>query len=48
MGHVSAAAALLYQHATRDWDAAIAAALGRLIARPEPSDRPTGLPAEQG
>jgi integrase len=31
MGHVSAAAALRYQHATRDRDAAIAAALGALI-----------------
>jgi integrase len=34
MGHASAAAALRYQHATRDRDAAIAAALGELIARP--------------
>jgi integrase len=31
MGHVSAAAALRYQHATRDRDAAIATALGALI-----------------
>lgn len=34
MGHVSSAAALRYQHATRDRDAAIAAALGALIAPP--------------
>jgi len=34
LGHVSSAAALRYQHATRDRDAAIAAALGELIARP--------------
>ncbi len=34
MGHVSPAAAMRYQHATRDRDAAIAAALGNLIARP--------------
>lgn len=49
MGHVSAAAALRYQHATRDRDAAIAAALGRLIARPEPLGPPTEpTGAEQG
>lgn len=36
MGHVSSAAALRYQHATRDRDAAIAAALGALIAPPPP------------
>lgn len=36
MGHVSPAAALRYQHATRDRDAAIAAALGDLIA-PKPA-----------
>lgn len=34
MGHASPAAALRYQHATRDRDAAIAAALGELIVRP--------------
>ena len=34
MGHASAAAALRYQHATRDRDTAIAAALGELIVRP--------------
>ncbi len=34
MGHVSSEAALRYQHATRDRDVAIAAALGELIARP--------------
>lgn len=31
MGHASSAAALRYQHATRDRDAAIAATLGELI-----------------
>lgn len=36
MGHVSPAAALRYQHATRDRDVAIAAALGDLIA-PNPA-----------
>ena len=36
MGHVSPAAALRYQHATRDRDVAIAAALGDLIA-PKPA-----------
>jgi len=36
MGHVSPAAALRYQHATRDRDAAIAAALGDLIT-PKPA-----------
>lgn len=40
MGHASAAAALRYQHATRDRDAAIAAALGELIARPATTARP--------
>lgn len=39
MGHASARSALIYQHATRDRDAAIAAALSQLIA-PE-SDDPT-------
>lgn len=34
MGHASPAAALRYQHATRDRDAVIAAALGELIAPP--------------
>lgn len=34
MGHASPAAALRYQHATRDRDEAIAAALGDLVARP--------------
>jgi integrase len=36
MGHASPAAALRYQHATRDRDAAIAAALGQLLAPPAP------------
>jgi integrase len=34
MGHASPAAALRYQHATRDRDATIAAALGDLMTRP--------------
>lgn len=34
MGHASPAAALRYQHATRDRDAAIAAALSALVAQP--------------
>lgn len=33
MGHASSAAALRYQHATRDRDAALAAALGDLVTR---------------
>ena len=48
MGHASPAAALRYQHATRDRDAAIAAALGRLIARPEATVTPVRHDAEQG
>ena len=39
MGHASPAAALRYQHATRDRDAAIAAALGELIALPQATVR---------
>jgi len=46
MGHASPAAALRYQHATRDRDAAIAAALGRLVARPAATVTP--LPAGAG
>ena len=43
MGHASARAALIYQHATRDRDAAIAAALSELIAAwPGPDDPPAG------
>lgn len=48
MGHVSAAAALRYQHATRDRHAAIAAALGALIG-PAPAvtlRRPRATPAD--
>ena len=43
MGHASARAALIYQHATRDRDAAIATALSELIAtRPGPADPQAG------
>jgi integrase len=37
MGHASPWAALIYQHATRDRDAAIAAALSKLIVKGEPT-----------
>lgn len=39
MGHASPRAALIYQHATKDRDAAIAAALSKLISEgaPKPS-----------
>lgn len=47
MGHASPAAALRYQHATRDRDAAIAAALGRLIARPDATVTPLHADAEE-
>jgi hypothetical protein len=40
MGHVSSEAALRYQHATKDRDAAIAAALGGLIAPKSASVEP--------
>jgi len=47
MGHVSPAAAMRYQHATRDRDEAIAKALGDLIT-PKPAPvielRPTAEP----
>ena len=46
-GHVSPAAALRYQHATRDRDAAIAAALGDLIA-PMPATVTTLRPTAGG
>ncbi|MGH9165280.1 MAG: hypothetical protein ACRDZW_07210 [Acidimicrobiales bacterium] len=46
MGHASPAAALRYQHATRDRDAAIAAAVGRLIARPDATVTPLHADAE--
>jgi len=43
MGQASARAALIYQHATRDRDAAIAAALSELIAaRTGPDEPPAG------
>lgn len=44
MGHASARAALIYQHATRDRDAVIAAALSDLIATRTPRENhpPTG------
>ena len=48
MGHASAAAALRYQHATRDRDAAIAAALGELIVRPGAPIRPLPADGEEG
>lgn len=48
MGHASPAAALRYQHATRDRDAAIAAALGELIALPQATVRVLRTGAEEG
>ncbi len=39
MGHASPRAALIYQHATKDRDAAIAAALSQLIADGKPTER---------
>lgn len=53
MGHSSSAAALRYQHATRDQDQAIAKALGDLVAGQIPAaipirgDTPTA-PAASG
>lgn len=46
MGHASPAAALRYQHATRDRDAAIAAALGELIVPPPTRARSVRSTAE--
>jgi integrase len=42
LGHSSVRAAMMYQHATRDRDRAIAQALGALVreVRPEPAERP--------
>jgi hypothetical protein len=37
MGHASPEAALRYQHATRDRDAALAAALGDLVKDAKPT-----------
>lgn len=48
MGHAAPAAALRYQHATRDRDAAIAAALGNLVARPPATVRPLRAGGEEG
>lgn len=51
MGHASPEAALRYQHATRDRDAAIAAVLGTLIDRQPASVvdlRPGGQAAGEG
>jgi hypothetical protein len=41
LGHLSTRAAMIYQHATRDRDEAIAKALGGLMhqVRSEPADR---------
>ena len=44
MGHASAKAALRYQHATRDRDAAIARALSDLVEQAQPSAAPTTSP----
>lgn len=44
MGHASPAAALRYQHATRDRDAAIAAALGDLMTAPRATVTPLRVP----
>ncbi len=42
LGHPSVRAAMMYQHATRDRDRAIAQALGALVreVRPEPAEGP--------
>lgn len=40
MGHASPKAALRYQHATRDRDAAIARALSELVEQSQPADAP--------
>lgn len=44
MGHASSRAALIYQHATRDRDAAIAAALSDLVTGARSTDRPGAVP----
>ena len=50
MGHSSSRAALIYQHASRDRDEAIAAALGEsLTAAKRQTERPpSGTPRPQG
>jgi hypothetical protein len=45
LGHSSVRAAMIYQHATRDRDRAIAQALGELVRRVR--EEPPGTPAEQ-
>jgi hypothetical protein len=42
MGHSSARAALIYQHATRERDEAIAAGMGKLLRQAQRRARPTG------
>jgi integrase len=44
MGHASSRAALIYQHATRDRDAAIAAALSDLVTGTTTTDKPGAEP----
>jgi hypothetical protein len=44
MGHASPAAALRYQHATRDRDAVIAAALGELMTGSGATVSPLHIP----
>jgi integrase len=44
MGHASSRAALIYQHATRDRDAAIAAALSDLVTGASDTDKPGAVP----
>jgi integrase len=44
MGHASSRAALIYQHATRDRDAAIAAALSDLVTGALTTDKPGAVP----
>jgi integrase len=44
MGHASSRAALIYQHATRDRDAAIAAGLSDLVTGAITTDRPGAVP----
>ena len=44
LGHASPRAALIYQHATRDRDAVIAAALGELMTAPRTTVTPLRVP----
>ena len=44
MGHASARAALIYQHATEDRDQAIAMALGKMINASKKANRPRLVP----